>query len=405
MVFQVLRTGRFGWGERVTKKVSVQDLRLGMYVHDLDRPWIDTPFLFQGFHIESDSQIEDLRHYCKHVYILTPGEGELEETISVESVYQDKTTVEEELVTAKEIHARSNELIYELVQDIREGSDLDVTKAKKVLVGMVDSMVRNPDALLLLTRLKDKDSYTYGHAIDVSIYMLAFGRHLGFPKDQLNNLGMGGMLLDIGKMQLPQALLEKRGKLTATEFEMVKRHVEFGIETLQKTKNIPGMVMEIVASHHERQDGSGYPLGLDKSKIGMFGSMGAIVDCYDALVSDRPYASPLTSYDALQSLYAWKGKYFHEHLVEQFIQCLGIYPVGSLVELNTGEVGVVIAQNRVRRMKPRIMLILDSDKKPYKFPNMLDLLLEPKAVGDQPYQIKRALEAGMYGIDPKEYYL
>jgi HD-GYP domain-containing protein (c-di-GMP phosphodiesterase class II) len=291
------------------------------------------------------------------------------------------------------------------VQDIREGSDLDVTKAKKVLVGMVDSMVRNPDALLLLTRLKDKDSYTYGHAIDVSIYMLAFGRHLGFPKDQLNNLGMGGMLLDIGKMQLPQALLEKRGKLTATEFEMVKRHVEFGIETLQKTKNIPGMVMEIVASHHERQDGSGYPLGLDKSKIGMFGSMGAIVDCYDALVSDRPYASPLTSYDALQSLYAWKGKYFHEHLVEQFIQCLGIYPVGSLVELNTGEVGVVIAQNRVRRMKPRIMLILDSDKKPYKFPNMLDLLLEPKAVGDQPYQIKRALEAGMYGIDPKEYYL
>jgi len=385
----------------VAIKISVQDLKVGMYVHDLDRPWIDTPFLLQGLQIESESQIEDIKQYCKEVYILTSDEGEK----FAQPVYLDKTTVEEELVTAKEVHVRSRELIHELVQDIRAGNELSVKKAEVVMVGMVDSMVRNPDALLLLTRLKDKDTYTYGHAIDVSIYMLAFGRHLGFPKDQMRNLGMGGMLLDIGKMQLPQALLDKQGKLTAIEYEMVKRHVEFGIDILQKTQNIPAVVMEIMALHHERQDGSGYPRGLHKDKIGMFGSMAAIVDCYDALVSDRPYASPFTSYDALQSLYAWRGKYFHSELVEQFIQCLGIYPVGSLVELNTGEVGVVIAQNRIRRMKPRIMVILDPEKKPYKFPNMLDLLHEPKAVGDQPYLIKRALEVGMYGIDPKEYYL
>jgi HD-GYP domain-containing protein (c-di-GMP phosphodiesterase class II) len=235
--------------------------------------------------------------------------------------------------------------------------------------------------------------------------MLAFGRHLGIPKDQLNALGMGGMLLDIGKVKLPTALLEAKGKLSAEEFELAKRHVAFGIEMLRGVPGIPAIVTEIVATHHERQDGSGYPQGLDKSRIGMFGSMAAIADCYDALTSERPYALPVTSYDALQMLYSWKGQYLHEQLVEQFIQCLGIYPVGSLVELNTGEVGVIIAQNRIRRMKPRIMLILDTRKQPYKFPNMLDLLHDPKAIGDQPYQIKRALEVGMYGIDPKEYYL
>jgi hypothetical protein len=153
----------------VKEKVLVQDLRLGMYVSELDRPWIDTPFLFQGFHIESHDEIEELKRYCKYVYISAPNEDEqIEDLFSVAPIYQDKTSVEQELGTAKTIHARARELMSNFIQAAREGGELSVTSAEVVVNGMVDSMIRNPDALLLLTRLKDKDSYTYGRAIDVS---------------------------------------------------------------------------------------------------------------------------------------------------------------------------------------------------------------------------------------------
>jgi len=270
---------------------------------------------------------------------------------------------------------------------------------------MVESIIRNPDALLLLTKLKDKDSYAYGHAIDVAIYVLAFGRHLGLPKDELNTLGMAGLLQDIGKMKLPSELLEKTEKLSAAEFDLIKTHVPQSVRILENSHGISPDIIEVVASHHERLDGSGYPKGLSGYSFGTFGNMAAIVDCFQALTSERPYAAPVPPYEALQMLYEWRGKYFRAALVEQFIQCIGIYPVGSLVELNTGEVGVVIGQNRVRRMKPRVMVILDPQKKPYKYPAVIDLVNDPKAFGDRPYAIKRGLEYGMYDIDPKEYYL
>jgi HD-GYP domain-containing protein (c-di-GMP phosphodiesterase class II) len=166
-----------------------------------------------------------------------------------------------------------------------------------------------------------------------------------------------------------------------------------------------GLVVDMVRGHHEREDGSGYPGHLLGAQISVPAKMAAIVDCFDALTSVRPYARTHTPYEALQMLYDWGKQMLHGPLVEEFIQCLGIYPVGGLVELNSGEVGLVVAHNRVRRLKPRILLLLDHHKKAYRSPIMLDLLTAPKLPDEVPYAISRALEDGMYGINPQDYYL
>ena len=427
------------------KKVLTGELLIGMYVCELDRPWLDTPFLFQGFHIENLEQIEELKNHCDYVYIdpmisaefsalprlmtrpqslMQQDKEQSSESLqnfpllsaearkrggvfqtSAMAFYEDKATVEEELVIAKEVHRKCEDLIRNITHDIHRGHALDSNSITEGVADLVASVMRNQDAMLLLTKLKRKDSYSFGHSIDVSIYMVAFGRCLRFPEAQLNILGVGGLLLDVGKILLPDGLLEKKGTLKPEENAALKRHVQFGMQLVQNAQSFPPEVLDIIENHHERQNGSGYPKGLRADEIGMFANMAAIVDCFQALTSVRPYAAPMPPSEALQSLYDWKDRFFHGALVEQFIQCVGIYPVGSLVELNTGEVGIVISQNRVRRLLPKVLLILDAVKKAYSYPVTLDLINKPKTVEDIPYEIKRTLEYGMYGVDPKEYYL
>ncbi len=320
-------------------------------------------------------------------------------------VYEEVTTVEQEIETARDVHDKAKTLIAEMMEELQKNRMPDVEKVKETVDGMVDSIVRNPDALLWLTKLKTKDSYTYGHSIDVSIYLASFGRHLGLPKDDLNMLGMAGMLQDIGKIRLPKEILEKNQRLTPDEMEIVKSHVGESMKILTETPGVPKQVLNIVANHHERFDGTGYPRKLQGDAIGMYASMAAIVDTFEAMTSERPYSKAMTAQEALRTMHGWKDKTFEKTLVEQFIQCVGIYPVGSLVELNTGDIGIVIAQNRVRRLQPRIMLLMDGLKEKYKTPISLDLLTEPVAYGDTVYQIKKSLPPNSHGIDPREYYL
>jgi putative nucleotidyltransferase with HDIG domain len=303
------------------------------------------------------------------------------------------------------VHDKAKDLIANMMEELKKNRMPDVEKVKETVDGMVDSIVRNPDALLWLTKLKTKDSYTYGHSIDVSIYLASFGRHLGLPKDDLNMLGMAGMLQDIGKIRLPQEILEKNQRLTPEELEIVKSHVGESMKILTETPGVPKQVLNIVANHHERFDGTGYPRKLQGEAIGMYASMAAIVDTFEAMTSERPYSKAMTAQEALRTMHGWKDKTFEKTLVEQFIQCVGIYPVGSLVELNTGDIGIVIAQNRVRRLQPRIMLLMDGLKEKYKTPISLDLLTEPVAYGNTVYQIKKSLPPNSHGIDPREYYL
>lgn len=312
---------------------------------------------------------------------------------------------DEELLVAKDIHSRSQEMIRGIVEDLKRDRQLDLDKASEVIGEMVESINRTPDALLWLTKLKSRDSYAYDHGIDVAIHLLAFGRHLGFPKETMHTLGLAGLMQDIGKLKLREELLSKPGKLTATEFQEMQHHVGFSVDILKGTKDIPVEVLQIVLQHHERADGSGYPAKLRSTQISTHGAMAGIVDSFEALTSERPYAPAQSTHQALQQLNRWKGKVFHDGLVEQFIQCIGIFPVGSLVELNTGDVAVVVAQNKIRRLKPKVMLVLDPEKKPYHFPILLELLNEPLSSEGVPFQIKRDLPVGAHDIDPQEFYL
>jgi HD-GYP domain-containing protein (c-di-GMP phosphodiesterase class II) len=256
-----------------------------------------------------------------------------------------------------------------------------------------------------IARLRQEDIATYGHGLQVSVYITSFGRHLGFPKAQLSQLAQIGLLLDIGKIKLPRYLLEKQGRYTTEEYEEAKRHVQHGIEILSQTENIDPEVIEGIEQHHERMNGSGYPKGYVGDEIGIYGRMAGIVDTFAALTNHRPYAAAASSYEALRSISGWAGDFFHEPLVQQFVSSIGVFPVGSLIELSTGEVAIVVAHNKVRRLKPRVLVVTGPDKTRSPHPAMLDLLYENKAGGDEPVYIKRGLAAGAYDLDLKDFYL
>jgi putative nucleotidyltransferase with HDIG domain len=267
---------------------------------------------------------------------------------------------------------------------------------------MARSVLRNPDALICFTQLKKKDDYTALHSLRVSILALAFGRHLGFDEADLNLLGMGALLHDIGKMRVPSAILNKPGKLTDREFDIMKSHVPAGVEILEKTQDIPSKAIEVARLHHERYNGTGYMKQLKRDQISLFGLIGAIVDVYDALTSDRAHQDGISPLDALWKIYEWRVRDFQPALVEQFIQCIGIFPIGSVVVLNTSDVGVVRTMNRAQRLKPEVVLVLKPDKTRYGALRAVDLARETSPSG-KPYEIKKTLPAGQYGIQPVHY--
>lgn len=418
------------------KKISVRDLQQGMYVSALDRHWRETPFLFQGFQVVSDRQIEELRQYCQHVYIdteqghdlsskprppaaspLTPGSGEKEHRIiKLEKVlerftpghhrpprYQDVTALEEEIGRAREIVTDTREAVYDIMGDVRLGRSVNTTAAKKVVANMVDSVIRNPDALMCLNQLKDKDEYTALHSLRVCVLALAFGRHLELSDEELNLLGLGALLHDIGKMKVSNDILNKPGKLTEDEFIIMKSHVPKGVDILEQTHGIPSASIDVARYHHERFAGGGYALGYKGDQIGLFGSIGAIVDCYDAITSDRSYHKGMSAHDALKKMYSWRDRDFQPLLVEQFIQCMGIYPIGSVVEFNDGSIGVVVSINRARRLKPKVAMVLNADKTPFTPVKVIDLMHQGLEDGVRGLEIRKVLPPGEHGVIPAQY--
>lgn len=403
-------------------KIAAGAVKHGMFVCRLDRPWLETPFMLQGFYVMNEDDIRALMEYCKHVYIETDvpelklnpkdslnGKSQWRQTVSdlprPREIYKTETPVEREITVVKEMREEIASAVEEIMQAVREEKKLNVKRTKDVVANMTESILRNPNAFLWMRMLKDKDSYTYAHCMDSSALAIAFGRYIGLSREELEDLGIGALLSDVGKMQVPVELLNKPGKLTEKEFELVKKHVNHSVDIMSKSRGLSKNAITIAASHHERFDGSGYPRGLQGHEIPVLGRMAAIVDCYDAITSDRPYRRPLSAHEAIRRLYDWRGSVFQSELIEQFIQTLGTYPVGSIVELNTGQVGIVVSQNRLRRLRPKIMLVLDENKKRYKFAPMLDLLNQIKDEDDESLEIIKVLEPGTHGIEPREFYL
>ena len=375
-----------------------------MYIAELDRPWTDTPFMFQGFMLSTQQQLDALKKYCANVIV------DLERSAPIDApaarvAYPERAPVEQEIGPAKTSYTNTRVLMRDVIAAVRIGKALDAERLKSAVTSMTQSVLRNPDALLLFSQLRTKGEYTESHALDVSIYMITFGRFLQLEPGQIEFLGYLGLLQDVGKVRLPKDLLEKRGRLTMEEFEQAKLHVNYSVEILRSTPGLPGDLARIAALHHERHDGSGYPKGLRGSEIGMIGSIAAIVDTFDALTVKRPYADPVSPSAAISMLYKWRGVFFDAHLVEQFIRCIGIFPVGSLVELNTREVGVVIAQNLTKRLLPRVMVIRDAEGNPMNPHKLLDLAREPKATKNEPYRILGTLEYGSVPFNPEELFM
>jgi len=418
-------------------RVDTQDLKIGMYVCELDRPWRETPFLFQGFEIRTEEELRTLQQYCRTVFITAsehdhvlskprsavtnsfkplsqaephkPAAGLIDQAMlkinnhpGARPVYADQTTLEEEIGLVRENFAEAREAIQEVMWEAKFGKSLNVPGARKVINKMMESALRNPDALTCFALIKKKDEYTAMHSLRTAVLSMVFGRQLGLVPQDLELLGLGALLFDVGKMKIPSEILNKPAALTADEMLMMKGHVAWSAEILEKADQIPAAVVETARRHHERYDGSGYMDKLKGDAIGLFGMIAGIVDYYDAVTSDRVYRAGISSYAAMQKMYEWRGSLFQPQLVEKFIQCLGIYPVGSVVELNTGEIAVVAALNRLQRLKPRVVLVRRADKTPYLEKPITNIAGRLTLEG-RPCEVERVLDPAACGIEPSRY--
>lgn len=436
-------------------QVATSDLSAGMFIAQLDRPWLETPFLFQGFQITEESEIDQLRHYCQHVYVditrsnisgkkierLMRGDpdqpslalnghvrkldappprpatrilrvmsrfdptGRLSERLAGKQ-YRNRVPTRKEAPKAVKAYDAAVSAMNDVLDQVREGRGIDVVNVRESVSPMIDSVLRNPGAMVWFAFLKKRDEYTYNHSIASSVWAVILGRHLGFEREDLDKLALGGMLLDIGKARVPQEILQKPGPLNAEELKFMRRHVSYSLDLCKTTEGIGREVLDMIESHHERHDGSGYPNGLSGADIPVYGRISGLVDCYDAMTTNRPYAKGKSSYDAIRELNGLAGKTFQKELVEQFVQALGMFPTGSLVELNTGEVGIVIEQNRVRRLRPKIMMLLGAEHEPLRKPRTIDLrkLSSDEREADARW-IVQGHEPGAFGIDPKDYFM
>ncbi len=398
------------------KRINTAELEIGMYVSRLDRPWRETPFLFQGFYIQESDEIEKLRELCRYAFIVVPDEEYTLESssrkpmdLSVSAIDRALDRVEHDVklevrfrdeLPAAEFGHRSVENITSAIwNNLEEGKTLNVNDINDSVTVMVDSIKRNPDAFNWLCRVKEYHSFTYKHAINVSAALATFGRRLGLDDDELRVLAVGGLSLDIGNVKLPKNLLNKKTRLTDDEWELVKTHVRHSMDLLEQSSYTDERLLWMVATHHERYDGSGYLASLAGERIPLFGQMAGIVDSYIASIEVRPYASAMTAEEALRTLFKQRNQHFSASLVDKFIQSIGIYPTGSLVELSTGEIAIVVAQNPDRRLRPQVVLLLDSEKTPYGSYPILNMMKEMYTSDGRPLNIVRGVAEREYAID------
>ena len=320
------------------------------------------------------------------------------------TIFDEAPPVEDEIANIYPVYEKSQIATREMFEALAVNNEIDLTKIHEALDGMVESIERNPDALLWLAKLKQTDDYSYNHAMSVSITLMAMANFMSLPKKQVRELGLAGMLQDVGKSKVPSELLLKQDKITHEEFEILKKHVEHALALLRQTKNISDMVYTTVAEHHERIDGSGYPRKLSGSQISMTGQMAGLVDTYCALTTNKVYAKGVYNQIALEEIHSLRGFKFNGVLIDQLVQFLGMYPVSSLVELNSGEVGVVIQQNSVRRLLPRVMILLNPDKSRNEYPAIINLINSPLTPTGEAYKIVRGLPPDSYGLSSENYY-
>ena len=392
-------------------KISISELKVGMFVSGLDRDWLGTPFLLQGFYIKSVEDVQLVSQYCKYVYVFGESLFKIKETVDLDSVeligrtpqkYPLKSTIQEELESVRVFIKVAREVASKLMSDARVGYAFNSNAVRAVVTHAVESVLRHPDALMWMTKLRGEDEYTVEHSINVCFLAIIYGRRLGLRKNQLQNLGLCGLLHDVGKMRVPKEVLNKPGALTDDEMKIMQRHSGFGKSYLAQRKDTYQGAIDAAFGHHERYDGKGYPRGIDASELTIFTRIITIVDAYDAITGDRVYAKGRPSVEALRIIYEERGKQFDDKLALGFIQTIGIYPPGSVVELVNGCVGIVADVASGLKHLPRILVVLDQDKQPWP-ERYVDLSQSVDRPANRDYLIKMTLADGCYGVFMRSY--
>ena len=388
-------------------RIPVDLLQLGMRVVQLDRPWNDVPVLFQGFTLSTPDEAKVLRQYCSWV-VVEDEETKLAPVLSKIPQLRQKTTepmpetrtLEQEFPRAKETWRRTQAFVDKITVDIIQNNSLELGDARTMIRSCVESVKANASAMLWMGRIKNRDAYTAEHCLRVAVYAIAFARFLGMPDEDIETAGMCGLLHDLGKLKVPSAILNKPGPLTPDEYVIMQSHTTHGFNLLKQDESLEPIIRDVTLHHHERVDGKGYPTHLPESQISRFARLISIVDTYDAITSDRCYRDGRSPAEALKILYQNRGQQFDADLVETFIRMIGIYPPGTLVELNTGEVAWVVSTHPGRKLKPKVEIVLDKNRHRMT-PYILDLSLQTSEDGNV-REIRTPLPDGAYGITINE---
>lgn len=417
-------------------ETPVGQLEIGMFVAELDRPWLGTPFLLQGFEIRSKSQIRSLSDYCHHVYVLKAGvprqrpgglapkleppprqnTGALlprarltqrpqakRTVVRSRPAYEVQKPVRLEHEMARQVLDAGRINVKNLLRSAQMGQMLDTAVAEATVDACVHSILRNPEALLWMSRIKNQNEYTAEHCLNVCVLAIAFGRHLRMTEEELHLLGLCGLLHDVGKMHIPTEILDKPGRLTQDEFEVMKQHTLIGHGLLEnQADGLHHLALDVALNHHERPDGGGYPRGLGAREIAEFARIISVVDAYDAITSNRCYAPEQPSADAQKIIFENRGTQFDEEVALQFIQAVGPYPAGTLVELRNGMVGIVLAGKPRFRHLPTVLVLRDENKQPME-ERTVELDLTDTGKLSKEFLIKRTVPDGAFGISLREY--
>lgn len=387
-------------------RLPVSQLQLGMYVCELDRPWAGTPFLFQGFPIQSVQDLRTLRDTCEFVWV-DRRQSHSVPPLAANLPAGDQTRTyaidyREAVKATEPVWRDARAVSMRMLDAVRFGQELDVSEVRRAVGACVESVLKHPAASLWLARIKQRDHYTAEHCLRVSLYAIALGKALGMLPLELEELGVCGMLHDVGKIKVPDEILNKPGRLTDEEFLIMQAHTTYGWQLLMGNSEVPPAAVDVAHTHHERVDGKGYPRQLPAQRIPFKAKIIAVVDAYDAITSDRAYSEGRSSLEALRILFEARGTQFDETVVLAFIQLIGVYPPGEIVELSTGEVGIIIGFDAGSKLKPRVLVVLDADKQP-RPERVLDLVRNPLDSQGRLISVRAVKPSGAYGIDIDAY--
>jgi len=399
------------------KKINIRDARLGMFIHEICGSWMDHPFWKKSFPLSEAADFNTLKQCgVKEVWIdiskgldveaIVPTVTTETEKARVDNTFQllakstkekvpPRASLQDELVRARKVHAKAAQAVTSMFGEARMGNAIKLEEVGTLVEEINQSIARNSDALLSLARLKNADNYTYLHSVAVCALMIALGRQMGLEDALLKEVGMAGLLHDVGKMAIPGEILNKPGRLTDEEFLIVKAHPQQGWEMLKCCPNVNDIALDVCLHHHETVVGTGYPDGLSGEALSLYARMGAVCDVYDAITSERCYKVGWAPGEAIRKMTEWKDGRFDEAVFRAFVKTVGIYPAGTLVKLKSGRLGVVLEQSEKSLLAPVIKVFFSTRSNAHIKPELIDLSRSPEIIANLE-------DSGKWGFDLDE---